>query len=310
MTRRAAGLFLAAVLPLSGCMGHAYRTKPHVAVVDGDPIVQMSGPLPSLNHPRQVPFRQHTDPPFRDEKVLGVRLSDPRMYPIGLLDTYEVINDDAAGVPYVVVRCALTGFAGVLDRRVAGRTLTFENSGAIWRDMLVLRDLETHTYWAPVSGIALSGALAGERLRRLPSALTTADGWEELLPETSCLETGDLSAVPLRVKMYANSSWQGVSGVRSRDLRFPPKETVFLVSEGSEAIAFSSAQIRKVQSVPLSLGTRRVVVEWDAGLRCPRAYGIESPERRQEIAVISLYWFAATRHFPGVKTLSQVSASS
>ena len=129
----------AGALALSACKTGGYNTKPRVEVVEGDPIVAMTKPgsMPSLEHPTYVPVKKHTDPPFRDEKVLGVALGAPRMYPIGLLDTYEVINEEDAGTPYVVARCALTDFTGALDRRVAGRTLTFENSGALWRDMLM-----------------------------------------------------------------------------------------------------------------------------------------------------------------------------
>ncbi len=151
-----------------------YDSKPRIAVVGGDPVVAdelAREHADAWSVPNLVTVRQHTDPPFRDEKVLGVAVGAPRMYPIGLLDTYEVVNDESGGVPYVVARCALTDFTGALDRRVAGRTLTFENSGALWRDMLVLRDRETGTYWTPATGVALSGPLAGERSRsfRRPS---------------------------------------------------------------------------------------------------------------------------------------------
>ena len=311
MNRTAAALIAAQLLHV-GCFGHDYRSKPRVAVVDGDPIVQMSKPgrLQSLDDPRYVPFRQHSDPPFRDERVLGVDLGAPRMYPIGLLDDYEVINDAMEEVPYVVARCALTDFVGVLDRRVAGRTLTFENSGALWRDMLVLRDRETGTYWTPATGMALSGPLEGHRLAILPASFTTAEAWEELLPETVCLETGDLSAVPLRLELYARSSWQGVSGAKTQDARFPPKERVFFVAESSEAIAFTSAQLRKHKSVSVRLGDRTFSLEWDPALRTPRAYRIDPASAREERPVNPIYWFALVRQFPAVRTLSEVSPGS
>ncbi len=101
--------------------------------------------------------------------MIGLALGTaPRMYPIGLLDTYEVINDEADGMPFVVARCALTDLTAIFDRRVAGRVLTFENSGALWRDMLVLKDRETGTWWTPATGRALFGPLAGERLTGIP----------------------------------------------------------------------------------------------------------------------------------------------
>lgn len=312
MTRGAAAAVVASLLLAVGCLGRQYRTKPRVAVVDGDPIVQMykPGALPALDFPRYVPFRHHADPPFYDEQVVGVGLGAPRAYPLGLLDGHEVINDEAAGVPYVVARCALTDFVGVLDRRVAGQTLTFENSGALWRDMLVLRDRETGTYWSPASGRALSGPLAGERLRILPAYLTTAEAWQELLPESMVLDTGNLSAVPLRLQLYASSSWEGVSERKSQDRRLPAKERVFFVSEGSESVAFTSAEIRRLKSIRVRLADRTLLLEWDAAMQSPRAYRVDSSEAREEQPVIPMFWFAALRHFPGVRTLSELTPGS
>ncbi len=290
---------LAAALSVS-CFSHDYKTKPRVAVVEGDPIVQMApeGKFRSLDSPALVPLERHTDPPFRKEKIVGVTLGKPeRMYPIGLLDDYEVVNDEAGGVPYVVARCALTDLATVLDRRVAGLTLTFENSGALWRDMLVMRDRETGTYWTPATGRALSGQLAGETLAILPAAVTTAEVWRELYPATVCLDTGDLTAVPLRLRLYAASSWEGVSGEKTKDRRYPPKEAVFFVGGQSEALAFTAAQIREKKTVEAALEGRALTIEWDAGLRVPRAW-----RARHELPVVPIYWFALLEQFPTVQT--------
>jgi hypothetical protein len=310
--RRAAPILLGAGLLAGGCFAHNAASKPRVAVVDGDPIVQMDKPgkMPSLDHPHYVPVAQHSDPPFRNERVVGVSLgATGRMYPIGLLDDYEVVNDEAGSIPYVVARCPMADLAAVLDRRAAGRTLTFEVSGAIWRDTLVLRDRETGTYWSPATGAALSGPLAGETLRMLPAPLTTAEAWEELMPATVCLETGELTSVSLRMKLYASSSWQGASGEKTSDLRFPPKERVFYVAEGGEAVAFTAAQVRERKSIEVSVDGRPVTVEWDAALRTPRAY-TQVVAVRQERPVVPMFWFALLRQFPTVRTLAPQPASS
>jgi hypothetical protein len=264
--------------------------------------------MPSLDHPTYVGVKQQSDPPFPDEKVLGVAVGPPRMYPIGLLDSYEVINDEGGGVPYVVARCALTDFTGALDRRVAGRTLTFENSGALWRDMLVLRDKETGTYWSPATGVALSGPLEGERLRLLPGAVvTTADAWQELVPETVCLDTGEMSSVSLQLKLYGTSAMEGLSGKKVEDRRYGPKDKVFVVAEGGESLAFSAAELRKRKSASVPLAGESLLLEWDAAARTPRAYRLTGIAR-EERPVIPLYWFAAVRHFPGLRTLSELTA--
>ena len=302
----------AALLLAPACKTAGYDTKPKIAVVGGDPVVAMTpaSSMGTVDHPHLVGVKQQSDPPFPDEKVLGVAVGEPRMYPIGLLDRYEVVNDESGGVPYVVARCALTDFTGALDRRVGGRTLTFENSGALWRDMLVLRDKETGTYWSPATGVALSGPLEGERLRLLPAAVvTTADAWEELEPETVCMDTGELSAVALQLRLYGTSSMEGLSGKKVEDKRYAPKDRVFVVAEGGQAVAFSGAELKKRKSATVSLAQETVTLEWDAAARAPRAYRLTGVAREGQ-PVIPLYWFAAVRHFPGVKTLKELAPGS
>ena len=303
-------LALGVLLAISGpaCFSHDYKNKPRVAVVDGDPVVQMApeGKFSSLTDPRLVPLKQHNDPPFRDEKVLGVappRAEPARMYPIGLLDDNEVVNDEAGGIPYVVARCALTDLSTVLDRRVAGRTLTFENSGALWKDMLVMKDKETGTYWNPATGRALTGPLEGETLTVLPSSVTTAEAWRELYPSTVCLETGKLSAVPLRLRLYAMSSWEGVSGEKTTDKRFEPKAQVFFVAGEAEALAFQGSRLREKRTIAATLDGAPITLEWDAGVRAPRAWR-PTAGAKEEIPVVPIYWFALLEQYPTVRTLS------
>ena len=298
-------LLAPAVLAAAFCATSRYGTKPRVGSADGDPIVQMAPArrFKNLDSPRFVPLREHSDPPFRSEKVVGLWLAaPPRMYPLGLLDTYEVVNDAAGGVPFVVARCPLSDITAVFDRRVGDRTLTFENSGALWRDTLVMRDRETGTYWTPATGRALWGPLAGETLAGIPAALTTAEAWRELEPETLCLETGDLTAVSLQIRLYAASAWQGVSGEKTSDLRFEPKEKMFYVEAGDEALAFTPSQIREKKRVETTFGGGAVVLEWDAAARAPRAFR-QIVAQRQEVPVVPAYWFALTRLFKTVRTL-------
>ena len=301
----AAGGALAASLAVS-CAGGGYAGKPSIAVADGDPIVQLekAGRPPSLVAPVLVPLSKHTDPPFRRERVVGVSLGEPaRMYPIGLLDGYAAVNDEAEGVPLAVVRDPMTDLAVVLDRRAGGRTLTLEGAGAVWRGVRVLRDRETGTYWAPATGRALTGPLAGETLALIPAPVTTAEAWRELHPATVCLETGELTAVSLRLRLYASSNEEGVSGKKTTDRRFPPKESVFVLAAGSDAVAFSAAGVREKKSVAATLAGGAVTIEWDGAVRAPRAWR-QVVAARQELPVVPLYWFAVLEQFPGVRTLA------
>lgn len=300
--RAAAGLLLAS----TACFSSRSQPPREVAVVDGDPIVQMvpAEKLPSVDRAALVPPGRHTDPPAPWEPVIGVALDrDHRGYPVGLLDTYEVVNDRASGVAFVVTRCPLAQSEAVYDREVGGRTLTFINSGALWRDTLVMQDRETGTLWTVATGRALYGPLAGESLRPIPVVLATSAAWRKLHPDTRYLDTGDLTETPLRISLYEMSDWQGVSGARAPDRRHEPKAKMFSVADGSEALAFTENDVKDRGCVGTRLGADAVRLEWDVASDAPRAYRA-SGSRLEEIAVVPMYWFALDRHFETVRTLS------
>lgn len=303
--RRFGALFLANVLA-SACLTSGYRTKPRVAVVDGDPIVQMSEPgqFRSETNPRWAAPGEQTDAPKDRERVLGLEIHGVRIaYPIGLLDRAEVVNDEIEGVSWVAARCALTHVATVYDRVVDGRALTFENSGALWRDTLVLRDRETGTYWTAATGVALSGPLAGRRLSPVPAAYTTAMAWRRAFPDSRWADLGIPTSVPLSMRIYGASPWLGVSRVKARDQRHPPKDEFLSVAVGREALAFTSSEIRRRRAADAVIGGERVRVEWDPASESARAWILEANGRR-EAAVVPMYWFALDRHFDRIGAIS------
>ena len=294
-----------ASLSTAACFHSQFQTKPRIAEVDGDPIVQMTPAekLPSLAHPAFSLWKRHTDPPAPWEPVLGI---GERGYPLGLLDRYEVVNDGSSSSPYVVARCPLAGVAAAYDRRVGGRTLTFVNSGALWRDTLVLQDLETGTLWTAATGRALWGPLAGEQLEPVPAVLATMTAFAAAHPNARYLDTGELSETPLPLSFYEASPWQGVSGVATEDRRYEPKEKVFSVSDGTEAIAFTEDDVKGRGCVATELTGAPVYLEWDPAADAPRAF---RDGGTREIAVGPMYWFALDRHFATVRTLAPATAS-
>ena len=305
MSRRAFPAFLlaAAAAAAPGCLTHQYRSNPRVTVVDGDPIVQMKNPdaFPVVVKPSLVDPRQHSDPPDEDSRVLGLAVGAvPRAYPIGLLDRFEVINDAVPGLPFVVARCALIGVAAIYDRRAGDRVLEFRNSGTLWRDSLVLRDRETGTYWSAATGRALYGPLAGERLRPVPAVLARVSAWERVFPRSLYMDLDRDTSVPLLMRLYSASRWQGLSGQRTADSRHRPKETVFTVAEEDEALAFTAGEIEAAGRLDTAIHGEPVSIRWDAALSAPRA----SRRDGTEMAVVPMFWFAAARHFAHLTTLN------
>jgi hypothetical protein len=300
----AVSFLLAAVLP-TACLTSGYRTKPRIAIVDGDPVVQMAPPgtFRSAADPRRVSAAEHSHPPKGDDRLLGLEIGGVVLaYPIGLLDRAEVIDDEAGGRAWVVARCALTHVAAVYDRSVDGRTLTFENSGALWRDTLVLKDRETGTYWTAATGVALSGPLVGRRLTPVPAVYTSVRAWRRAFPDARYADLGIPTSVPLLLKLYGVSPWLGVSREKTHDHRNPPKQEFFAVVLGRETLAFTRAEIRRRRSAEAAVGGDRVVVEWDPRLQAPRAWTTQG-ESRRERPVIPMYWFALDRHFDAIRVL-------
>lgn len=297
-------LLLASVLATS-CMTSGYRTKPRIAVVEGDAVVQMAdaGRLRSDTNPRWAEGTEQTDPPGDHERLLGLEIHGVRLaYPIGLLDRSEVVNDGIGEEKWVAARCALAKVAAVYDRSVDGRVLTFENSGALWRDTLVLRDRETGTYWTAATGVALSGPLAGRKLRPLPATYTTAGAWRRAFPESQWADLGLPTSVPFLLKVYGASPWQGVSREQTADRRHSPKKEFLSVAVGREALAFTRDEMRRRGAAEAQVGSESVRIEWNPLLDAARAWVVGAAESR-EVPVVPMYWFALDRHFDAIRLL-------
>ncbi|MDT8449254.1 MAG: DUF3179 domain-containing protein [Wenzhouxiangellaceae bacterium] len=129
------------------------------------------------------------------ERVLAVRIGDaePKLYPFGEFDEGEVVNDEVAGVPVVVLaggaaRSALdrrrisdsrkVPSLNAFDRRVGDRVLTFDRDG----DSIV--DRETGSRWNAL-GRAVAGPLAGERLEPVTGGVHFAFAWLAFRPDST-----------------------------------------------------------------------------------------------------------------------------
>ena len=166
----------------------------------------------------------------------------------------------------------------------------------------MLRDRETGTYWSAATGLALSGPLAGRRLEPVAATYTTADAWRRAFPETRYADLGLPTSVPLAMRIYGASPWQGLSGVKTPDRRHPPKGEFLSVAAGDATLAFTAEEIRRRGSAQATVGGRPISIEWDAARQFPRAWDTSASSKR-ELAVVPMYWFALSRHFDEVTTL-------
>ena len=126
-----------------------------------------------------------------DDLVLGYAVGgEAYAYPIKVLNFREIVNDTIGGEPVLISYCPLCGSAVVFSRRLAGKTLLFGNTSALYESDMVMYDHQTGSYWFQVMGRAIVGAMTGSQLIPLPSATLTWGEWKRLHPQTRLL-TGD-----------------------------------------------------------------------------------------------------------------------
>lgn len=128
--------------------------------------------------------------------------------------------------------------AVVYDRRVNGKELNFEASGALLDASLVMRDRETDSWWSIMTSTAIGGDLKETRLKELPvGEKSTWKDWVSAHPDTLVLSIqGQEHTKNNPYDAYFQSA-DTFRGLVIEDTRLPPKESVFAFHLGDRAFA-------------------------------------------------------------------------
>lgn len=111
--------------------------------------------------------------------VIGVRIMNlPKAYALNAVVNAKVVNDTFESLALVVLATSDQS-ASVYERSLNGQTLTFEAVGS------TIRDHETASTWDPVTGRAMAGPLAGQRLTPVPATTSFWFGWFDFFPGTA-----------------------------------------------------------------------------------------------------------------------------
>ena len=121
----------------------------------------------------------------------------------------------------------------------------------VYNGTIILRDRETRTLWAPFSGKALEGPLAGKRLERIPLSLTRWKDWKARHPATGVL-WGPEQARGGHGSWYEPGKWGIVAEMGATlqgwDTRLPENALVYGVEirEDSKSYPLAEVQARRV----------------------------------------------------------------
>ena len=164
-----------------------------------------------------------------------------RFYPLRIITSHEVVNDEINGFPYVVTYCPLCNTAVAFPREVDGE-VRFGVSGLLRNSDLVMWDDATDSLWQQTSGEGIVGAFAGTQLDFLPTALVRWEDFTGSHPdgEVLSIETG----LPFNYAANAYVGYTSRSAPYSNffndevDGRFPALERVVGVRVGEVAKAY------------------------------------------------------------------------
>ncbi|MEE2752982.1 MAG: DUF3179 domain-containing (seleno)protein [Candidatus Latescibacterota bacterium] len=119
--------------------------------------------------------------------VLGIELDgEARAYPVNFMTgpLNEVINDHLGSKNIAVTWCSVDYSGVVYHREFDGRPFHFGVMG-MDNGAMVLYDRQTRSRWNQLAGKAVEGKMEGEKLKPLPSTLTTWKRWRDVHPETT-----------------------------------------------------------------------------------------------------------------------------
>ena len=238
---------------------------------------QQGGPgkdgIPAIDHPRFAPavrtaFLRPREPVI--ELDVG---GEARAYPLQIMVWHEIVNDTVAGVPVVVTFCPLCDTSIVFVRRAGGRVLGFGTTGDLRNSDLVMYDRRTQSWWQQFTGQALVGALAGTRLRQVPSRIVSWAEFRRRHPTGLVLSRDTGYSRP-----YGTNPYPGYGSIDSppffpvdheNDHRLPPKERVVYVERDGHAAAVGYSLLARRRRLTFTLAGERLTATWTPGVASP-----------------------------------------
>lgn len=256
--------------------------------------------IPPLDRPRYE-AGDETDWLANDDLVVGYLAGDQAYaYPVRILNSHEIVNDDLDATPVLVTYCPLCRSGVVYDRRIGGREPTFSNTSALHEADLVMVDRETGSYWWQVAGRSIVGELTGSSLTALPSELAHWSDWLDRHPGTLVLsrETGfDRRYERDNFSRYGEAVAAGdfafPVGEAARDDRLGAADIVVAVTVNGRTVAYATDRLEDPFVDDID-GVMVTVTPHVFGASVLRADG-------EPLGARTAFWFAVASAFPDVE---------
>ncbi|UCD95615.1 MAG: DUF3179 domain-containing protein [Candidatus Zixiibacteriota bacterium] len=165
-------------------------------------------------------------------------------------------------------------FTGIVyAATVDSLSLTFQASGSLWRDALVLQDMETNSLWSQVTGECISGTLEGKMLDQFPALHTTYDEFIKLYPDGLILrKPGRGYAVSSYESYFSDETKLGIFGRPDNFQRLGGKDKVIGLRLGDNQTAVSEDYLQTNGYAVIPEAKPPVVITFDSETRTAAAF--------------------------------------
>ena len=150
------------------------------------------------------------------------------------------------------------------SREINGEEFTFGVSGKLIRNVLVMYDRQTESYWSQLLGESVEGELVGTKLEFVPSWMMTWAEWQALHPETVALDKQGRRGGRDTYDSYYVSSSTGVIPETLQDDRLGVKEFVNGVELDNAVIAYPFSALNEQPVINDTVGDEAVLVWFNA----------------------------------------------
>lgn len=252
--------------------------------------------IPSIDRPKFIVAKK-VDYLRDDDIVIGlVRGGTARAYPTRILVWHEIVNDVLGDDAVAVTYCPLCGTAMVFSRRAGGKVRTFGVSGLLYRSDVLMYDRESESLWSQLAMKAVSGSAVGNELTWLPSEHLTWKTWREKYPHGEVLSTDTGYNRNYGGEAYSSyfASDKTMFPVPHTRKELPNKTWVIGVIIDGKAKAYPVNDLPTDNAIKDKVGSKQVVVRYDAEKRYPRITGPEG----EQMPSVMVFWFAWQAFYP------------
>ena len=217
--------------------------------------------IPSIDEPK---FAKSSDAEFvsDDDLVIGIDINgEQKAYPLFIMVWHEIVNDNIGGIPVAVTYCPLCFTNQVFDRTVDGKITEFGTSGKLYNSNLVMYDRNTDSQWSQALGMAITGQMTSQTLKRIPFDVARWSDWKSLYPDTLVLTTDTGFSRAYGSDPYGNyyTDSRVIFPVENKDERLFLKEKILGFDNGIYK-AYKLSDVEKNKIINDDVGDKKIVL--------------------------------------------------